>query len=43
MTVIFVLIRCDNAKCIYRKLKVANSQCKQKGKYTLNVNICIKY
>lgn len=30
---------CAKAKCVYRKLNVANYQCKYKGKYTLNVNI----
>lgn len=35
----FVLIAHLKAKCIPRNLNVADFQCKQKEKYTLNVNI----
>lgn len=39
MTFIFVLMAQELAKCIHRKLNVADFQCNQLGKYTLNVNI----
>lgn len=37
MTFILVLMRRDKAKCVYRKLNVADLQCRYKGKFTLNI------
>lgn len=30
----FMFMRHDKVKCVYRKLNVADFQCKQNGKYT---------
>lgn len=39
MTSIFVLLAHESAKCIQRRLNVADFQCKHMGKYILNVNV----
>lgn len=32
----------DNTKCVYRKLNVADLQCRYKGKFTLNIFVYFK-
>lgn len=39
MTIILVLMRRDKAKYVNRKFNIADFQCKNRGKCTLNVNI----
>lgn len=39
MTFVYVLMGCEKAKCIHKKLNVADFQCKHQGKYTVNQNI----
>lgn len=41
MTFIFVPMRLEKAKFVFRKLNAAYFQCKHYGNYTLNVNINI--
>lgn len=41
--VICVLMALELAKCIIRKLNVADFRCKHNGKHTLNVNIIFIY